>query len=126
MTGLVEQVPIASDMSGTQWAALVWWLVAMAFTLFFLAEVSCGKWVLLFTYMGAVACEVILIFSPTIYSSGERVFFITGLMLMFIVMVLYEQLPKGKMRVAYVCTLVVLGFGNLLLQVAELLAMITG
>jgi len=126
MTGLVEQVPIASDMSGTQWAALVWWLVAMAFTLFFLAEVSCGKWVLLFTYMGAVACEVILIFSPTIYSSGERVFFITGLMLMFIVMVLYEQLPKGKMRVAYVCALVVLGVGNLLLQAVELLAMITG
>lgn len=126
MTGLVEQVPMASDMSGIQWAVLAWWLVAMAFTLLFLWEVSDKKWLVLFTYMGAVACEVILIFSPTIYSSGERVFFIAGLMLMFIVLLLYEQLPKGKLRVAYVSTLLLLGVGNLLLQAVELLAMITG
>ena len=76
--------------------------------------------------MGAVACEVIMILSPTIYSSGERVFFITGLMLMFIVLLLYEQLPKGRMRAGYVGVLLVLGVGNLLLQAVELLAMITG
>lgn len=126
LAGLVEQVPLASDMGGAQWMALVWWLLAMAFTLFFLWEVSERKWLMLFTYMGAVACEVILIFSPTIYSSGERVFFITGLMLMFIVMVLYEQLPKGKLRAGYVGTLLALGVGNLLLQAMELLAMIAG
>lgn len=126
MTGLVEQVPMASDMSGAQWTALVWWLLAMAFTLFFLWEISGRKWLILFTYMGAVACEVILIFSPTIYSSGERVFFIAGLMLMFLVLVLYEQLPKGKVRAGYVGVLLVLGVGNLLLQAMELLAMIVG
>lgn len=126
LTGLVERVPVASDMSGAQWTALVWWLLAMAFTLFFLWEISERKWLLLFTYMGAVACEVILIFSPTIYSSGERVFFITGLMLMFLVLVLYEQLPKGKIRAGYVAVLLVLGVGNLLLQAMELLAMIAG
>ncbi len=126
LAGLVEQVPLALDMSGAQWMALVWWLLAMAFTLFFLREVSERKWLLLFTYMGAVACEVILIFSPTIYSSGERVFFLTGLMLMFIVMVLYEQLPKGKLRTGYVGALLALGVGNLLLQAMELLAMIAG
>ena len=76
--------------------------------------------------MGAVACEVILIFSPTIYSSGERVFFLVGLMLMFIVMVLYEELPKGKMRVAYVGMLLLLGVSNLLLQVMELRTMLIG
>ena len=123
MTGLVEQVPVASDMSNVQWCALAWWLVAMAFTLFFLWEVSEKKWLVLFTYMGAVACEVILILSPTIYSSGERVFFIAGLMLMFIVLLLYEQLPKGKIRVGYVSTLLVLGVFNLGLQAVELLAM---
>ena len=126
LAGLVEQVPMASDMSGAQWTALVWWLLAMAFTLFFLWEVSEKKWLMVFTYMGAVACEVILIFSPTIYSSGERVFFLTGLMLMFVVMVLYEQLPKGKMRAGYVGVLLILGAGNLLLQAMELLAMIAG
>lgn len=126
LTGLVERVPQAADMSSMQWFVLVWWLVAMAFTLFFLWEVSGGKWLILLTYMGSVACEVILIFSPTIYSSGERVFFLTGLMLMFIVMVLYEELPKGNVRVAYVGALLFLGVGNLLLQAMELLAMIAG
>lgn len=126
LTGLVEQVPQAADMSAAQWTSLVWWLLAMLFTLFFLWEVTNGKLVVLLTYMGAVACEVILIFSPTIYSSGERVFFLTGLMLMFIVMVLYEKLPKGKMRVVYVSTLLFFGIANLLLQAMELLAMIAG
>ena len=126
LAGLVERVPQAADMSTMQWTALAWWLLAMLFTLFFLWEVSDGKWVILLTYMGAVACEVILIFSPTIYSSGERVFFLAGLMLMFIVMVLYEKLPKGKIRVAYVSTLLFLGIGNLLLQAVELLMMIAG
>ena len=126
MTGLVERVPVAADMSGVQWAALAWWFAAMAFTLFFLWEVSDKKWLVLFTYMGAVACEVILILSPTIYSSGERVFFIAGLMLMFIVLLLYEQLPKGKMHMVYVSALIVLGIGNLALQAMELLTMIAG
>ncbi|MBR5127989.1 MAG: hypothetical protein IKU69_06125, partial [Roseburia sp.] len=126
MTGLVERVPVASDMSSGQWSALAWWLVAMAFTLFFLWEVSEKKWLVLFTYMGAVASEVILIFSPTIYSSGERVFFIAGLMLMFIILLLYEQLPKGKIRVGYVITLLSLGVFNLGLQAVELLAMMMG
>lgn len=126
LAGLVERVPQAADMSTMQWMVLVWWLLAMLFTLFFLWEVSDGKWVILLTYMGAVACEVILIFSPTIYSSGERVFFLAGLMLMFIIMVLYEKLPKGKMRVAYVGILLFLGISNLLLQAVELLAMIAG
>lgn len=123
MTGLVEQVPMASDMSMMQWLMFGWWMLAIVFTFFFLWEVSKGHVVLLFTYLGAVACEVIMIFSPTIYSSGERVFFLTGIMLMFIVLVLYEMLPKGKLRIGYVSTLVVIGVGNLVLQAAELLGL---
>ena len=123
MTGLIEQVPQVTEMSMLQWRALVWWLFAMLFTLFFLWEVSREKLLVTLTYMGAVASEVILIFSPTIYSSGERVFFLAGLMLMFIVMMLYEALPKGKVRVYYVSSLAVLGIGNLVLQAGELFTM---
>lgn len=114
---------MASDMSMMQWLMFGWWMLAIVFTFFFLWEVSKGHVVLLFTYLGAVACEVIMIFSPTIYSSGERVFFLTGIMLMFIVLVLYEMLPKGKLRIGYVSTLVVIGVGNLVLQAAELLGL---
>lgn len=123
MTGLIEQVPQVTEMSMLQWRALVWWFFAMLFTLFFLWEVSREKLLVTLTYMGAVASEVILIFSPTIYSSGERVFFLAGLMLMFIIMMLYEALPKGKVRVYYVSLLVLLGIGNLVLQAGELLTM---
>ena len=126
LTGLVEQVPLAADMSVTQWVALVWWILALAFMLFFLWEVSNGSALILLTYLGAIASEVILIFSPTIYSSGERVFFLAGLMLLFIVMILYEALPKGKVRAVYVGALIGIGLGNLLLQATELLAMMLG
>jgi len=47
-------------------------------------------------------------------------------MLMFLVMVLYEQLPKGRVRAGYVGALLIFGVGNLLLQAMELLAMIMG
>lgn len=126
LTGLVEQVPLAADLSVTQWMALAWWILALAFTLFFLWEVSNGSVLILLTYLGAIASEVILIISPTIYSSGERVFFLAGLMLLFIVMILYEALPKGKVRVVYVGALICIGLGNLLLQATELLAMMMG
>lgn len=124
MTGLIEQVPQMAEMRMEQWYALVWWFLAMLFTLFFLWEVSREKLLVILIYMGAVASEVILIFSPAIYSSGERVFFLAGLMLMFIIMMLYEALPKGKVRMCYVSALAVLGVGNLILQAGELLAML--
>lgn len=124
LTGLVEQVPQAANMTAVQWGALVWWILALIFTFFFLWKVSNGSCLILLIYLGAVASEAIMIFSPTIYSSGERVFFLAGLMLWFIAMVLYETLPKGKMRVIYVSALVCIGLGNLALQLPELMTML--
>lgn len=126
MSGVVEQVPVASDMSEVQWIVLGWWILAIVFTCYLLWEVSRAKPVILLTYLGAIATEVILIFSPTIYSSGERVFFLAGIMLMLIVMVLFEDLQIKKMRTGYVWILTILAIGNLGLQAVELLAMIAG
>lgn len=126
MTGVVEQVPVAADMSAVQWIVLGWWTIAIIFTFYLLWEVSQAKPVILLTYLGAVATEVILIFSPTIYSSGERVFFLAGIMLMFIVMVLFEDLRAKKIRTIYVCVLTVLAVANLGAQAMELLAMMMG
>lgn len=124
LTGCVERVPQAADMTAVQWGVLVWWILALIFTFFFLWKVSKGSCLILLIYLGAVASEVIMIFSPTIYSSGERVFFLAGLMLWFIAMVLYETLPKGKMRVMYVSALICIGLGNLVLQLPELMTML--
>lgn len=124
LTGCVDRVPQAADMSTVQWVALVWWILALVFTLFFLWNVSNGRYLLLLTYLGAVAGEVIMIFSPTIYSSGERVFFLTGLMLWFIAMVLYEVLPEGKLRIMYISAMILLGIGNFVQQIPELMKML--
>ncbi|MBQ8280060.1 MAG: hypothetical protein IJZ23_09495 [Roseburia sp.] len=126
MSGVVEQVPVVSDMSEVQWIVLGWWILAIIFTFYLLWEVSRAKPVILLTYLGAIATEVILIFSPTIYSSGERVFFLAGIMLMIIVMVLFEDLQIKKIRTGYVWVLTMLAIGNLGLQAMELLAMIAG
>lgn len=124
LTWLVERVPQAVDMTAVQWGALAWWILALIFTFFFLWKVSNGSLLILLIYLGAVASEGVMIFSPTIYSSGERVFFLAGLMLWFIIMVLYEKLPKGKMCAIYVSALVCIGFGNFVLQIPELMTML--
>lgn len=124
LTWLVEQVPQAADMSLVQWMALVWWILALIFTAYFLWKVSNRSLLILLIYLGAVASEGIMIFSPTIYSSGERVFFLAGLMLWIIAMLLYEKLPKGKMRVFYMSVLICIGVGNFVLQIPELMTML--
>ncbi len=126
MTGCVTQVPSA-DMLGTgQWLVMVYWLVALIVTFFVLWEITDRNGIALFTYLGAIASEAVMILSPTIYSSGERVFFLTGLMLMFLVLVLLERLQKKNLGILYVALLIVMGIANFIAQIPELLAMIIG
>lgn len=124
MTGTVEQVPVAGDMSMVQWCALCGWFLALIFTFVLLWKVTNADILLLLTYLGAIASEMILIFSPTIYSSGERVFFLTCVMLMFLVLALYSRMREGKSRAILVGTLMLFGVANLLLQAEELIGMI--
>lgn len=126
MTGKVEAVPVAADMTGVQWFALVWWGAALVFTFFLLWELTNGMPVVLLTYLAAAACEVIMIFSPTMYSSGERVFFVTGILLMGILLILLEALQREKKDVRYTGLVTVLALGNFLVQIPELLGFLTG
>ena len=80
----------------------------------------------MFTYLGAIASEAVMILSPTIYSSGARVFFLAGVMLMFIILSLLENLRKEKLGIPYAAILVVMGIANFLGQIPRLLMMITG
>lgn len=126
LTGKVEMVPKAADMTMTQWLVLIWWSMALVFTFFLLWELTNGNIVILLTYLGAIACEVILILSPTIYSSGERVFFVTGILFMGILLLLLDILQKEKMGIWYVGSVAGLAIVNLLLQIPELIKMLAG
>ena len=123
LTGKVETVPTATDMTMIQWFVLLWWSLALVFTFFLLWELTNGNIVILLTYLGAIACEVILIFSPTIYSSGERVFFVTGILLMGILLLLLDMLQKEKLETWYIGSVTGLAVVNLLLQIPKLISM---
>ena len=126
MTGRIEAVPVPTDMTGIQWCALAWWCVAVIFTFFLLWELTNGMPVILLTYLGAAACEVIMILSPTMYSSGERVFFVTGIMLTAILLFLLEKLQAEKKDIWYTGIITLLALGNLWIQIPELLGMLAG
>lgn len=126
MTGRMEAVPAAADMTGVQWIALGWWSLALVFTFFLLWELTNGMPVVLLTYLGAAACEVIMILSPTIYSSGERVFFVTGILLTGILLLLLELLQKEKKDVWFAGIATILGLSNFLIQIPELMGLLAG
>ncbi len=126
LTGKVEVVPRAADMTMVQWMVLIWWSIALVFTFFLLWELTDRKIVILLTYLGAIACEVILILSPTIYSSGERVFFVTGILLMGILLLLLDILQKEKLERMYIAGVTGLAVLNLLIQMPELMGMLVG
>ena len=126
MTGKIEAVPIAAEMTSMQWMALGWWGIALIFTFFLLWALTNGMSVVLFTYLGAAACEVIMILSPTIYSSGERVFFVTGILLTGILLLLLESLQREKKALWFAGAVTLLGLGNFLIQIPQLMGLLAG
>ena len=126
MKGKLEAVPTAAGMSGMQWMALIWWSTALIFTFFLLWELTNGRLVVLLTYLGAAACEGIMILSPTIYSSGERVFFVTGILLTGILLLLLELLQKENKDVWFAGCTTLLGLWNFLIQIPELTSLLSG
>lgn len=126
MTGCMTQIPTAEMMKTEQWTAMIFWIAALLVTFFLLWDITDRNGIVLFTYLGAIASEAVMILSPTIYSSGARVFFLTGVMLMFIILTLLENLRKEKLGIPYAAILVVMGVANFLWQIPKLLVMITG
>jgi len=68
-------------------------------------------------WLGGIASEAIMHFSPTIYASGARVYYLTDWMCMFIILVLAFKMPGKKWRDLYYSIVAGLGVWNLLYQV---------
>ena len=71
-------------------------------------------------------CEAMMFFSPTIYASGERVFFMTDWLLMFLFLAVYLKVSSERKKNALFAIVVILGLVNLVSQASELLAKLNG
>ena len=80
-------------------------------------KVSKHNVVLMLVWLGGIASEAIMHFSPTIYASGARVYYLTDWMCMFIILVLAFKMPGKKWRDLYYSIVAGLGVWNLLYQV---------
>ena len=88
ITQCVNQVATPASLSGQNWLALVWWLMAVVFTivlLWRLEERLRDKAVMCLMVLAACASEAIMFFSPTMYASGARVYFMSQILLWLVI-----------------------------------------
>ncbi len=84
VTQPVLQVATPATVSVQNWVAIVWWTCALVFTLVLLWHLEQGlrdKAVAALLVLAACASEAIMYFSPTMYASGARVFFVAQILL---------------------------------------------
>ena len=117
ITVRLEQVPRIEEMHAANWFAMCWWIAALLFTCILIWKVSKHNVVLMLVWLGGIASEAIMHFSPTIYASGARVYYLTDWMCMFIILVLAFKMPGKKWRDLYYSIVAGLGVWNLLYQV---------
>ena len=117
ITVRLEQVPRIEDMQAANWFAMCWWIAALLFTCILIWKVSKHNVVLMLVWLGGIASEAIMHFSPTIYASGARVYYLTDWMCMFIILVLAFKMPGKRWRDLYYSIVAGLGVWNLLYQV---------
>lgn len=115
-TGVVDAaVPVTKaanwqTVTMQNYIAIIWWCVAVVVTLVLLWQA--GENLLLkitqeLIFLGGLACSAIMYFSPTIYASGERVFFMMEIMFWLLLLVLLAQLYQKNTFKAGVVLLVV-------------------
>lgn len=117
----LTKLPSWAAMTAMNKVALFWWTVAITFTVPFLWKV-CKSLLPLFVFTGAIACEFVMHFSPTMYASGERVYYMTSILLFFIVIRMYMTLDSEKWKNAFVASAVVAGLLNAALQATVILS----
>lgn len=116
--------PSAARATALNIVSMAWWAVAGTFTFYTLKRSMGLTGVALFAV--ALLCEAMMFFSPTIYASGERVFYVTDWILLAAILLLFSKIPTERAKNAFVAS--ALGFAvlNLLTQVPEMLAKLNG
>lgn len=117
ITVCLTEVPQASALTVQNVIALCWQAAALLFTFFYLAKITENSPVMLFAYLGGIASEAIMYFSPTIYASGARVYYLTDWMYLFLILVLFLKLHDKKQKNVYAAVLLALGICNFVSQI---------
>lgn len=112
----VEQVPMVSDLTGQNVAALLWQTAALLFTFAYLWKVSGFQVTLLLAYLAGIASEAILYCSPTMYASGARVYYLTDLLYLFVILTLSLELRDKRWRRGYSAGMVCAGVLHFVFQ----------
>ena len=110
-------VPSMAVMTREVILAMIWWAAALLFTLPFLWRVSKKHITLMLAYLAGIASEAIMYCSPTMYASGARVYYLTDLLYLFIILTLAFSLKKKRWRNGFYVGLLVAGVWNLVWQV---------
>ncbi|MDR1892668.1 MAG: hypothetical protein LBQ48_06640 [Oscillospiraceae bacterium] len=99
ITKIVLHAPAPGDLDLFRWAAVVFWLVAAIATpwlLFSALKGEAGREAIVLLYLAGLAAAALMFFSPTIYASGERTFFVTGVLLTVVLAVLTAPYRRWK------------------------------
>jgi len=110
------QIPVWQDMTAQNRLAFFWWIAAVVFTVAFLWKVTGHSMFLLFVYAGGIASEAIMFFSPTIYASGARVFYLTDWMFLFLILWMVMRFDSRKRQNLFIAGAAVAGVWNFLSQ----------
>lgn len=122
----VEKLPSWNSMTAIQRFAFFWWSSSLVYTVPFLWKSSGKSFVLLAAFVAGILSEALMFFSPTIYASGERVYYITSLLLLFIATNMFVKLEEDKRNAKtnnFLWLLVlVLGIVNSIVQIPVILS----
>lgn len=124
ITQCIYEVPTSDKLTGIQTFAMVWWSAALIYTFVFLWRVSGCQITLLLAYLAGIASEAIMFFSPTMYASGGRVYYLTDILYLFLMFALAFGVSDGKRRNGIYIVCVVLGILNFIAQMPVFVTML--
>ncbi len=117
ITVCLQKVPEAVDLTAQNWFALIWWSVALVFTFVYLWKAAGFSPDILLVYLAGIASLAIMYFSPTIFASGARVYYLTDLLFLFLILTLSMRLKSKKLADLLYVVMCALGACNFVLQI---------
>lgn len=121
VTVCMKEVPAAEAMTPGNWTAFFWWAAVIIFTFIYLIWTSGFRLTLILAYLAGIASEAIMFFSPTMYASGERVYYLTDLLYLFVMLCLSLGIHNRKLRNFYYVLLITAGMINFVFQFPRLM-----
>ena len=117
----LTELPTWQTMNIQNRIAFFWWIAAVLFTMVLLWKVTGHSVFISMVFLGGIASEAVLYFSPTIYASGARVYYLTDLMYLFIILWMVMRMDSEKKKNLFIAGAAALGVINFLSQYSIML-----